>query len=69
MDMLEDPGYAHQLLAFITTASIERIKETRKYLGIESKDIGFGCADDSIVLLSNVIAIYEAAEEFGHYNG
>jgi len=52
MDMLEDPVYAHQLLAFVTLASVERIKETRKYLGIESKDIGFGCADDSIVLLS-----------------
>ena len=52
VDMLEDPQYAHQLLAFITRASINRIKATRKYLGIDSKDMGFGFADDSIVLLS-----------------
>ncbi|HBM79841.1 MAG TPA: hypothetical protein DD426_03230, partial [Clostridiaceae bacterium] len=52
MDIIDDPDYAHELLDFITTAIIERMKKVRKYLGKEQKSMDFGYADDSIVLLS-----------------
>lgn len=49
-DLLSDPDYAHELLDFITTAIINRIKKVREYTG--QKPAGFGIADDAIVLLS-----------------
>lgn len=52
MDMLENAQYAHQLMSFISEATINRIRKTRKYLGIDENTGSFGFADDSIVLLS-----------------
>lgn len=52
VDMLEDSEYAHQLLSFITSSIIARIRKTRKYLGLDEKLNGFGFADDSIAMLS-----------------
>lgn len=52
MDMLEDSEYAHQLMSFITEATIGRIIQSRKYLGLKDELFGFGFADDSIVMLS-----------------
>ncbi|MEI6512871.1 MAG: uroporphyrinogen decarboxylase family protein [bacterium] len=54
-DLLEAPDYAHQLLDFITTATIERIKAYRQRLGQELIPKGMGFADDSIQLLSTSI--------------
>ena len=51
-DLLEDPEYAVQLLDFITTAIIGRIRAVRAYLGEPSRSSGFGFGDDAIVLLS-----------------
>ncbi|MEN6356696.1 MAG: uroporphyrinogen decarboxylase family protein [Armatimonadota bacterium] len=52
MDIYEDPDYFHELLAFITQATIKRIKAFRKALGLEMKPQSWGFADDSIELLS-----------------
>ncbi len=51
MDIIDDPDYAHELLDFITTTIIQRMKKVRKYLGEDQKSKDFGYADDSIVLL------------------
>lgn len=51
-DLVDDPDYALQLLDFITTATIARIRKVRAYLGQPDKSDDFGMADDSIVLLS-----------------
>lgn len=52
IDLLCDTEYALQLLDFITTATIERIKAYRKYLGMELKPKSWGFADDGIQLIS-----------------
>lgn len=51
-DLIEDTDYALQLLDFVTTAIITRIKAYRKHLGQPEKTQGWGFADDSIELLS-----------------
>jgi len=51
-DLYDDPDYAHQLLNFITEATIYRIKEWRKYLKLPEKNEKLFFADDSILLLS-----------------
>lgn len=52
MDLLTDPEYARELLDFISTALIARMKAWREYLGRPEKQDGFWTADDSIQLLS-----------------
>jgi hypothetical protein len=37
IDLVEDTEYALQLLDFVTTAIIERIKTYRKHLGLPEK--------------------------------
>ncbi|MDH7601381.1 MAG: uroporphyrinogen decarboxylase family protein [Armatimonadota bacterium] len=51
-DIYEDPDYVHQLLDYITSATIDRIKAYRKALGLELKPQCWWFADDSIELLS-----------------
>ena len=53
LDIYEDPKYVHDLLSFITEATIQRIRAVRQYL-IDKKDVcseefetpGWGFADD-----------------------
>ncbi|PKO23838.1 MAG: hypothetical protein CVU38_01830 [Chloroflexi bacterium HGW-Chloroflexi-1] len=52
-DLAVDTDYALELLDFITTAIIERIRAYRKRLGMASKPQEWGFADDSIQLISN----------------
>ncbi len=52
IDLYEDPDYAHSLLSYITDASIYRLTEWRKYMGLPVIQDSFGFADDSILLLS-----------------
>jgi len=52
IDIYEDPEYVHELLAFITEATIQRIKAFRKLMGHEQKPTCWGFADDSIAMLS-----------------
>jgi uroporphyrinogen-III decarboxylase len=52
LDLLVDPGYARELLAFITEATIARITAFRSYLGEPVVRPAFGFADDSIQSLS-----------------
>ena len=52
VDMYEDPDYAHQLLAYITAATIERLKVWRRYLRQDEIQPSFFFADDSVALLS-----------------
>jgi hypothetical protein len=52
IDLVEDTEYALQLLDFVTTAIIERIKTYRKHLGLPEKAKPWGFADDSIELIS-----------------
>jgi len=52
LDLLDDPGFADDLLAQLTEAIIARIKAFRTRLGLPLMDKGFGYADDSIALLS-----------------
>ncbi len=57
-DLIEDADYALQLLDFVTTAIITRIRAYRKALGQPEKTPnGWGFADDSIELLS--LPMYE----------
>lgn len=51
-DLMEDTEYALQLLDFVTTAIISRIKAYRKHLGHPEKAKPWGFADDSIEMLS-----------------
>lgn len=51
-DLIEDTEYALQLLDFVTTAIINRIKVYRKHLDLPEKAKPWGFADDSIELLS-----------------
>jgi uroporphyrinogen-III decarboxylase len=52
IDIYEDPGYFHELLSFVTQATIKRIKALRKELGLEMKPRSWAFADDSVELLS-----------------
>ena len=54
LDIYEDPDYVHELLNFITEATILRIKAWRKLFGRPevTPDAAFSFADDSIQLLS-----------------
>lgn len=52
MELYTDPEYAHQLLKYVTEATIHRIKSMREALEMEIKPKSFGFADDSIELLS-----------------
>ncbi len=52
LDIYEDPDYAHQLLHFITKATVLRISAFREALGQEMRPKSWGFADDSIELLS-----------------
>ncbi len=56
-DLAADPEYARQLLAFITEATLSRIRAYRQYLGQPLKTQGCGFADDAIQSLS--IEMYE----------
>ncbi len=51
-DLLDDPRYAEELLAFVTSATIERVREARRRLGEPAISDGWMMADDAIVLLS-----------------
>lgn len=57
--LYEDPDYVHQLMEYLTEATIQRIKAWRRYLGRPEIAEDFGFADDSILLLSK-----EMYEEF-----
>lgn len=52
MDMIESPAYVHQLMEYITEATIIRFKAWREYIGEPEKSDSFGFADDSIQMLS-----------------
>lgn len=52
LDMLADPDYFHQLMTFITDATILRMKAYRRRVGRPIRDRDFGFADDSIALIS-----------------
>ena len=52
LDLYVDPGYAHELLDFITEAVIARIRAYREFLGEPIVRPSFGWADDSIQNLS-----------------
>lgn len=52
IDMYEDPDYYHQLMEYLTEATIQRMRAWRKYMGAEEIQKSFGFADDSIMLLS-----------------
>ncbi|OGF48676.1 MAG: hypothetical protein A2044_08055 [Candidatus Firestonebacteria bacterium GWA2_43_8] len=51
-DFYEDPGYVKKLFAYITEATIKRIKALRKYSGQPEKTKALGFADDSIANIS-----------------
>ena len=52
LDIYEDTEFVHELLDYITEATIARIKAWREKLGHELKPQNWGFADDSIQLLS-----------------
>ncbi len=52
LDLYRDPDYVRELLAFITEATIARIKAYREFLAQPLKTQAWGLADDSIELLS-----------------
>ena len=52
LDIYEDPDFVRALLAYITEATIVRIKAWREMLGHDPKPTCWGIADDSIQLLS-----------------
>ena len=52
LDLIEDPGFADDLLALLTESAAVRIKAFRQRLGLPLVEKGFGYADDSIALLS-----------------
>jgi uroporphyrinogen-III decarboxylase len=51
-DLIEDPGYAHEMLDYVTETSIDRIKAYRSRVGADMKPECGGLADDSIQLIS-----------------
>ena len=52
LDLYEDPGYAHDLLDFVTRAAITRIQAVAEFRGRSFPVKEWGFADDSIELLS-----------------
>lgn len=61
MDMLDDPDYYHDLMAFITDCLIKRMKAIKQWRwerspespdGGNFKQAGYGFADDAVVLVS-----------------
>jgi uroporphyrinogen-III decarboxylase len=54
IDMLDDPDYFKELMDYITSATIARIKAWRRYLGMPEKTPEFVFADDSIAMLSTM---------------
>lgn len=52
VDMMEEPEYYHELMAYLTEATISRIKAWRRYMGENEIADSFHFADDSIALLS-----------------
>ncbi|MBI3923345.1 MAG: hypothetical protein HY318_18130 [Armatimonadetes bacterium] len=61
MDMLDDPGYYHDLMTFITDCLIKRMKAVRQWRWErfpespdegKLKQAGYGFADDAVVLIS-----------------
>ncbi|NPV47491.1 MAG: hypothetical protein HPY69_11060 [Armatimonadetes bacterium] len=52
LDIYEDPGYIHELMAFLTEAFIRRIRAYRERLGQPVESTAFGLADDAIQMLS-----------------
>ena len=53
IEMLTDPDFVHELLDFITEASIRRIKAFRRRLGQPETSAATGLADDAIQMLSH----------------
>ena len=51
-DLIEDPQYTYELLDYIVEAIIYRLKELKKYFGLELLSENFGFADDSVALIS-----------------
>lgn len=52
LDMYTDPAYYHELMEYITTATIQRLKAMWTYAGWKQPVEVWGFADDSIELLS-----------------
>ena len=52
LDIFTDPDYVHELLDFITEATIRRIKAYRERLGHPVESTACGLADDAIQMLS-----------------
>jgi uroporphyrinogen-III decarboxylase len=52
MAMVDEPDRLRTLLAFVTEATIARIKAWRKYVGMPVTNDAFGFADDSVALIS-----------------
>ncbi|MFH1569200.1 MAG: uroporphyrinogen decarboxylase family protein [Gemmatimonadota bacterium] len=51
-DLAADPGYARELLDYITEATIARIAAYRQRLGLPARTAGYGFADDAIQSIS-----------------
>ena len=52
-DFYTDPVYVHQLLDFITEASIARIQAQRRFFGLPEKAETWAYADDAVQMLSS----------------
>ena len=52
IDFYDDPAYVHSLMDFLTTATVQRIQDWRRYLDMPVLNDSFFFADDSIQLLS-----------------
>ncbi len=52
IDMYDDPDYYHQLMDYLTEATIQRMRDFRRFLGEDLVSKAFWFADDSILLLS-----------------
>ncbi len=52
IDIYEDPEFVHQLMSFITNATIKRITYIMNVFGLEYPKESWGFADDSIELIS-----------------
>lgn len=57
LDLLEDPSFANDLLAFLTEAIVSHVSAFRRELGLPEKQAGWGYADDSIALLSTEMTL------------
>ena len=56
VDLLEDPPFADDFLAFLVETTIRRIRAFRERMGQPVVENGFGFADDSLALLSTEMA-------------